>query len=363
MNPLKRVFGNFFSAGLFISFLLFFKSVSGQYDFSETDRLLKNHQHLLGNDVVTLVYKDGKIIFSKEQGRFKNNTEIPVASCSKWLTAAMVMTFVDEGKLSLDDSIGKFLPVFTRYGKGDIKIRNCLSHTTGLESGAMNLFSILREYRKRQLMDSLGEEVNGFAKNKKRIAEPGTEFRYSNIGLNIAGHILEVISGKKFEVLFQERIAIPLDMAHTSFTKGRGLPDPSGSAFSTANDYMHFLIMILQKGVYNGKRILSEKSVNQMQKPQISLGMVKYAPSPAEGYVYALGEWVEETDKNGNSEVVASPGLFGTWPLVDNCHQYACIFLIQSILSRKQRDVYVEIKKSIDQQILSSCTSSDRKGL
>ena len=188
------------------------------------------------------------------------------------------------------------------------------------------------------------------------IAAPGTEFRYSNIGLNIAGHILETISGKDFEHLFQEIIALPLDMRHTSFAKGRGLPDPSGSAFSTADDYMHFLIMILQKGVYNGKRILSENAVNQMQKSQINLDMVKYAPAPAEGYTYALGEWVEESDKNGSSTAVASPGLFGTWPLVDNCHQYACIFLIQSFLSKKQRDIYVEIKRSIDKQIPSSCS-------
>src|SRR5215469_14813681 len=116
MNSAGRIVRRFnFSTGhiilvFFLSF--FFKIASAQYDFSETNRLLKIHQRSLGNDVVTLIWKDGKIIFSKEQGRFKKDTQVPIASCSKWLTAAMVMIFVDEGKLSLDDSIGKYLPIF-----------------------------------------------------------------------------------------------------------------------------------------------------------------------------------------------------------------------------------------------------------
>ena len=54
-----------------------------------------------------------------------------IASCSKWLSAALVMTFVDEGKLNLNDTIGKFLPVMTDHQKGNITIWQCLSHLTG----------------------------------------------------------------------------------------------------------------------------------------------------------------------------------------------------------------------------------------
>ena len=62
-------------------------------------------------------------------------TRRAIASCSKWLSAALVMTFVDEGKLSLDDTVGKFLPVFTNHQKGNIKIWECLSHLTAINAG------------------------------------------------------------------------------------------------------------------------------------------------------------------------------------------------------------------------------------
>jgi CubicO group peptidase (beta-lactamase class C family) len=265
------------------------------------------------------------------------------------------MSLVDEGKLSLDDSVGKYLPLFSKYGKGAIKIRHCLSHTTGLESGSMSIFGLIEEYKKRERMGSLEEEVNDFARNRKLLARPGTEFRYSSIGLNIAGRIAEIVSGKDFEEIFQERIAIPLGLKHTHFTNGKGPVNPSGSASSTAVDYMTFLAMILQKGAYQGIRILSEQSVSEMQKPQIRLSMVKYAPRPAAGFTYGLGEWVEESAKDGTSTAVASPGLFGSWPLVDNCHRYACLFFIKSLLNEKQKDIYLEIKKNIDSQFNNAC--------
>jgi CubicO group peptidase (beta-lactamase class C family) len=58
-----------------------------------------------------------------EGGPYTANTRQPIASCSKWLSAALVMTFVDEGKLNLDDTVGKWLPVLTAHGKGNITVR------------------------------------------------------------------------------------------------------------------------------------------------------------------------------------------------------------------------------------------------
>ncbi len=90
--------------------------------------------------------------------------------------------------------------------------------------------------------------------------EPGKIFRYSNTGLQIAGAAIEKISGKSFEQLFAERIAKPLGMKNSDFGKGK-VALPAGGAFSTPDDYTNFLVMILNKGMFNGKRILTEKSV------------------------------------------------------------------------------------------------------
>ena len=116
---------------ILISFLQFLQPARAQYDFSNVDKFLTANQKALGNSLVVMVYKDGKVVYKKEMGDFDVKTQAPIASCSKWLSAALVMTFVDEGKMNLDDRIDKYIPFFDKYMKGYITIRNCLSHTTG----------------------------------------------------------------------------------------------------------------------------------------------------------------------------------------------------------------------------------------
>lgn len=326
-------------------FMLLLQQAGAQYNFSELDTKLNSYSRALGNNVATMIYKDGKIIYTKEQGDFTINSQEQIASCSKWLSAALVMTFVDEGKISLEDTVGKYLQIFSKYGKGNITIRECLCHETGIESAHFpkSIFELVK-YK------TLEEEVNDIAKNKKLIASPGKEFRYGSVGLNTAGRILEIISGRSFEELMQEKIFIPLDMTQSSF-EGNRAANPSGGAKSTASDYMHFLEMILNKGVYNGKRILSEASVELMQQSQTNLQMIAYAPKAAEGFNYAFGEWVLDTDNSGKSAVVASPGLFGTWPLVDLKRGYVCIFFVKNLLTEQRKDIYTDLKNTIDKQI------------
>jgi hypothetical protein len=297
-----------------------------------------------------LIYKDGKIVYQKAMGEFNAKTQAPIASCSKWLTAALVMTYVDEGKLSLDDKVSKFIPLFSKYSKGYITIKDCLAHLTGIESEPIKLINLLG----RRKYANLEEEVNDFASKKEIMANPGLEFRYSNIGLNIAGRVLEVMTKRSFEQLMSERICRPLMMRNTNFSSFNAV-NPSGGAISTANDYMNFLTMILNNGMFNGKRILSEKAIEEMQKVRTTPSMIKYTPKAAEGYNYGFGEWIQETDENGNATVISSPGLFGTWPMVDKCRGYACIFFTKGLLGEERRDIYLDMKKSIDSQLSSTC--------
>ena len=326
-------------------FMLIFQSANAQYNFSQVDALLQQNQKQLGKDIVTLVYKDGKVVYSKEMGDFKANTVELIASCSKWLTAALVMQFVDEGKLSLDDYASKYLPDMTKYGKGYITIRQCLSHTTGIhgERGLAGIFKLTR-------YSTLEEEVNDFISKNELDAPPGKEFRYSSVGLNIAGRVLEVISKKSFDRLAQDKLFRPLGMRNSTFSSGKA-PNPSGGARSTASDYMNFLVMILNKGMFNGKRILSEQSVAIMQQAVTNAGMIKYAPPTADGFNYALGEWVLEQDTNGKSTAVSSPGLFGTWPMVDNTRGYASIIFVKTLLNEQKKDIYINIKQAIDKAV------------
>ena len=344
-NPVRLYFS------FFLPFLLIFQAASAQTGYPEIDLALKRNQQALGKDVVTLIYNRGKIVYESNMGDLTALTQERIASCSKWYTAALVMTFVDEGKLSLEDTIGKFLPIFTRYGKGNIQIKHCLSHTLGLKQDPFRLVSMIQ----RGKYNSLKEEVYDFAKDRDKVAEPGKEFRYGNTGLNIAGHVIEVISGKRFEDLFQERIARPLNMQATTFEKNAAVCNPSGGAWSTASDYMSFMIMMLNKGVAKGKRILTKASVEKMMEPQTTPEMIKGAPDAAQGYNYGLGVWIQETAPDGKTAVISSPGLFGTWPYVDYCRGYASIIFTKNLLTERKRDMYDAIKKVVDQYFASLC--------
>ena len=348
-----------------LSFLLLLQTGFAQKDFRDLDALLEQKQRLLGKDFVVMIWannssagRNDTLVYKKEFGDFNSKTEAAIASCSKWLTAAMVMIFVDEGKLSLDDYVSNWLPEFARYGKNYITIRDCLCHMTGIRSEPITLLKMFE----RKKFSSLEEEVNSFAA-KDIEANPGTEFRYSEIGLNTAGRILEIISKKKFDVLARQLLFVPLNMRKTSFSTLDGSAvNPSGGAVSTPDDYIHFLVMMLNKGVYQGKRILSEKSIGEMRKVETTRDQIKYAPKPAEGYNYASGAWVVEENSHATSPdggsvatALASPGLFGTWPLVDYCRGYAYLFFVKKLLSEERADVQKEIKATIDDKFPGDC--------
>ena len=110
---------------LFIVSLLILQTINGQkkekplvskYDLSGLDKILEEKQSLIGKDYVVLIWKkDDTLTYKKEVGDYKSKTIAPIASCSKWLTAALVMQFVDEGKISLDDPVVQYVPVFEKY--------------------------------------------------------------------------------------------------------------------------------------------------------------------------------------------------------------------------------------------------------
>ena len=324
----------------------------------------------MGGRAVLMIYKDGKIVydhavnnmnlrekwmtkkFAEKQNKnpeiqkYTDTTRIAIASCSKWLSAALVMTFVDEGKLNLSDTVGKFLPVLSKNGKGNITISECLSHLTGIKEPPLK--ESIKAMKEINSMDEAIEDIAALPME----GEPGTVFHYSNAGLQIAGAVIEKISGKNFETLFAERIAIPLDMKNTDFGKGK-VALPAGGAYSTTEDYMHFLEMILNKGIYNGKRILSEKSIAEMQVNRINKNIkIGYSPAEAGDFGYGFGEWVMETSTINNlTEAVTSPGLFGSFPWVDNERKY-CGFLMTFYLKNQGRNErYKALKSLIDDSI------------
>ena len=317
--------------------LLFCLSVFAQSDFSAVDQLFKQNQKALGNNFVALVWKDGKILYQKQGGEdFSPKTQASIGSAGNWLTAALVMTFVDEGKLSLDDRVTQFIPLFAKYSKSYITIRHCLTNTTGIRAEGKTKF------------ESLEDEINSYASHRDIVANPGTEFYYSYVGPNIAARVLEIISKKTFDRLMQDRILRPLKMKGTSFSnEDGGAVNPAEGARSTANDYINFLSMLLNKGVFEGRRILSEKAVEELEASQFAAIPVKSVPRSLQGDHYSLGAFITESAASGTSNVLACPNLMGTIPYIDKCRNYAAILIVGKPEEEK-KPLYQSLKNLVD---------------
>ncbi len=323
----------------------------------------------MGGRAVLVILKDGKIVYShsennlsniqkaglkyfaKKQGKdrdeavkdFTQATREPIASCSKWLSAALIMTFVDEGKLNLEDTVGKFLPVLSKYQKGNITIKDCLAHLTGINGGNLK--------ESRQLIsesETMDEVINKIAVLPME-GKPGEVFHYSSIGLQIAAAVIEKISGEDFKTLFNERIAVPCGMKNTDFGEGK-IALAAGGAISTPEDYIHFLQMILQDGNYNGKEVLSKESIVKMEQDYTKNARVAYTPDESGTLDYGLGEWILENG-NGRANVVSSPGLFGSFPWVNNKKKYAGFLFVLNINQKGREQKYDELQKLVNEEM------------
>ena len=177
--------------------------------------------------------------------------------------------------------------------------------------------------------------------------------------MQIAASIIEKISNKNFETLFQERIAKPCGMVNSNFGKGKTVL-AAGSGRSTPLDYLNFLTMILNEGTFNGKKVLSKNAVIEMQKNRVTKD-TKVISSPAEAgnWGYGFGEWVMdltpalskgegEMPTSLRSNAVTSPGLFGSFPWIDNEKKYAGFLFVFNINNKGRNEKYRELKQLAD---------------
>ena len=285
---------------------------------------------------VTLVEQHGKTIHLAAVGSadiaagraMKTDDLFWIASMTKPMTAACVMMLADEGKLALDDPVGKFIPEFHGLRLHGAKpprpvtIRDLLTHTGGLGSP-----QIARKA-------SLEERVIQYAHAPLKFA-PGTRWDYSNSGFNTLGRIIEIVSHKPFATFLRERLLSPLGMRDTTFwpsprrcakayKPGAGRLDetsiyntpgdmtdrsrpalPAGGLFSTASDVARFYRMMLDGGRLGGRRFLKEETVRLMTRTQT--GSMKAGTLAGMGW--GLGFGIVKVPQGVTAAL--SPGSFG----------------------------------------------------
>jgi CubicO group peptidase (beta-lactamase class C family) len=247
-----------------------------------------------------------------------------IASMTKPVTSVAAMILVEDGKLSLDDPVSKYIPEFGSMklldGKSatrPITVRNLLTHTSGL---TYRFFGgpLGETYAKAGVSDGLSQTEGTIADGARLLAaqpllfEPGTSWNYS-LSTDVLGRVVEVASGKLLDEFFRERIFTPLKMKDTAFfvdpakvgrvaalyRAGEGhvlnrAPETpirdgtlvystnypykgprtyfSGGAglTSTAGDYARFLQMLLDGGELDGVRLLRPETVKAMTTNQIT---------------------------------------------------------------------------------------------
>jgi CubicO group peptidase (beta-lactamase class C family) len=278
------------------------------------------------------VWQNGKVLYDRYFGEYSAETVVPIASCSKWLSAAVLMTLVDEGKISLDAPISTYLPQFTGP-KAGLKIRQMFSHSSGLmdptPEGQWPYTISMAQYADRMAGD-LGVIRNA----------PSAEVRYGSGSMQVVGAAMEKITGKPFNQLFLERIARPCGMsAETTYARQAANTNPllAGGAFSSQPDYSKFLEMIARKGVApGGQRVISQASVHEMQRDQTGSAPLKGASSDRMGRLshYGLGEWIDVEDAQGRTRQVSSPGAFGARPWVNLDRNLYGFFLMRRANNR-----------------------------
>ena len=311
-----------------------------------TDAVLKSNQKALGNNLAALAWKDDKVVYKleleKEIGDFNGRTQVPAGVASQWLTAAVVMAYVDDGKISLDDKVSKYIPIFAKYMKTYITIRNCLSHTTGIQADPVGALKLLQKSK----YASLEDEVDAFASKRDIATNPGTEILFSQIGPDIAARVLEVVTKKTFDRLAQEKIFHPLKMRGSTFTNDNGgAINAAEGATTTANDFINFVAMILNKGTLDGKKVLSEKSIAEMETIQFPTLPIKYVPKGMEGLKPGLGCWLQP-----DASEVSNPNLSGFWAYVDRSGKYAAVLVVKSPESEPKKEIYHQFRQTLDEQ-------------
>jgi Beta-lactamase class C and other penicillin binding proteins len=289
-----------------------------KYDFSYLNRRISSwvdSGYYKGSSVV--IGQGNKDIYMKCYGNYNLQSTAYVASAGKWIGAAVIAAIVDEGKLSWDDKVKKWLPQFKDI-KGEATLRQLFSHTSGFP-----------DYQPKghhpdnyQTLKQAADSIVGLPAD----TAPGAVFHYGGLAMQVAGCMAEVATGKDFETLFQEKIAQPLGMTLTHFTPVDETPGHNpmigGGLKAGLQDFANFLNMILNNGVFRGKRILSENAIREMQADQVGNAFVKDPEFPQLVRTtfpskYGLGEWREELDTFGNPTILSSPGWVGAYPWID----------------------------------------------
>ena len=270
-----------------------------------------------------VVARKGEVVHHTVLGLQNPETGVPLAedtvhrlySMTKPVTSVALMTFVEEGRIALDDPVSRYIPTWEKLGvfaagiepaflttppARPMQVVDLLRHTSGLTYGFQSRTNVDAAYRKLVLEDMHGDhDLEGMITRLAKLPlefSPGEAWNYS-VATDVCGYLVQTLAGKPLDEVFQERIFDPLKMVDTGFHvrddqrsrfaacysaepggKLKLQDDPATSKYlappkllsgggglvGTAADYLRFANMLVGGGALEGARILAPKTVQLM---------------------------------------------------------------------------------------------------
>jgi CubicO group peptidase (beta-lactamase class C family) len=347
---------------------------------------------------VVLIQRDGQTAYLKSFGVRDPSTKQPMTadtifriySMSKPITTVAALMLVEEGKLGLDDPLSKYIPSFANVKVGvekavngavtldlvpaqhPITIRDLMRQTSGITYGFIGEGLVKKAYADAHLFD--GDLDNAeFAEKIARLPldyQPGTTWDYGH-STDVLGRVIEVVSGQSLYQFEKQRLLEPLGMKDTAFyvadpAKRSLIAEPfandrviadhfvmndprleqrwesgGGGMVSTVGDYARFTQMLLNGGTLDGKRYLSEKTVQSMGSDNIGPGS-GVAPGPyylpGSGCGFGLGFSVRNepghTPGEGSVGEMNWSGAGGTTFWIDPKQEMFVVIMAQTVAER-----------------------------
>lgn len=313
-----------YSSALFLMSIIFTTTISAQNQTQQFDAIVSQHYNDANAPGATiLIAKNGKTIYRKAVGKASLELDVNMipenvfmlASITKQFTAVAILMLEEQGKLSLNDPITKFIPDYPTLGK-TITVHHLLNHTSGIKSytGMDNFVEAAR-------IDKTLDELIDYFKNEPMDFDPGEEFRYNNSGYVLLGKIIEVLSSDTYENYIEKNMFNRLGMKSSSYGNNRELvknrveayeedgsgyvnasylsmtlPHAAGSLTSTVDDMLKW-----QNALTNNTLIKSTSLDKAINGSKLNSG-------EHIDYGYGLGEM----NLKGSKGYTHSGGIFGT---------------------------------------------------
>ena len=392
-------------------FLLFFANSLSFSQFNEIKLLQKKLivDEITGSNVA-LVYKEGSVVYFNIQNSGKigdknisnqsykpyKETIFPIWSMSKPISIVATMILLERGLIKLTDNISKYIPAMknmnceTENGiqpcENQIKIIDLLTHRSGL--GYYSDPGYGYGYTNSIKYDNLEEFTNDLSEVVLKF-EPGLKYFYG-INQAVLGRVIEVVSNQTFFEFLKKELFGPLEMNETKFYLTKQERDRFQPLFintgalkgftyelnelsykknneayfggeglvSTLGDYSNFCKMLLNGGSYNGKKIISQNSINLMTKKYSqSYTNEEFADTRKLGFYYGFSLFVLENPEIDNTN--STKGIYG-WSGYHNTHfwidpekQLFAIFLSRSRQGISNIDTQKEFRRAVYKTIMN----------